>query len=167
MKGLRIDTPHPKNSTKIFGSVMNEFERFYWLIEATSGPFHITDKPNFRELDAETDRYYISVPKFEGTSAGLWRPGIPRFADLLVVDEFTTLVGILGSENDAMVSATEIGFPFGMTPQFFEVVQKRGHCVLIHIAGWWEAYSANPHLMTRLDQIQGASETDSGLLCRL
>lgn len=146
---------------------MNEFECYYWFIEATAGPFHITDKPNFRELDAETDRYYVSVPRLEGTSAGLWRPGILRFASLLVVDDFTTLVGILGSESDAAALATEIFNIYGRTPQFFELVQTRAECVLIHVAGWWEVYSANSHLMSRLAQIEGASATDSDLLCRL
>jgi len=166
MKGLRIDSPNPRKFTKVFDSVMHEFERHYWLIDTQSGPFSTTDKPNFRELDADIKRYYVSVPEFEDSLVGLWRPGILRFADLLMIDEFTTLVGILGSESEAAASAAAISSRMGISLHFFELIQERADFALLHIDGWWEIYSTNLNLMNRLGQIEGASATESALLCR-
>jgi hypothetical protein len=84
MKGLRIDAPNARNFKNVFRSVLDDLNRYYWLIDTQSGPFSTTDKPNFRELDAEIDRYRVDVPELRDTSSSLWRPGVFRFADLLV-----------------------------------------------------------------------------------
>jgi hypothetical protein len=160
MKGLRIDTPFSRNFTRVFASVMDEFQGHYWLIDTQSGPFNITDKPNFEELEAETAQYCVPVRELEDSSTGLWRPGILQFANILVIDEWTYLFGILGSEDEARKSAVEISALRKFTPEFFEFIEQRVDLALIHVDGWWEAYSTNAPLMEKLRQIEGASETD-------
>jgi hypothetical protein len=164
VKGLRIDGEQPKNFTRVFASVMREFDRHYWLIESESGPFSITDKPNFAELELSLNRYRVSVSELDYTSSSLWRPGALRFADLLVIDEWTTFVGILGKEEQATKLATEIFDLQGIFLQPFERILQKTDCVLIHVDGWWEAYSGNAMLLQKLRQGSAASEVDSDVL---
>ncbi len=166
MKGLRIDPPNAHKFKEVFGSVLADLDRYYWHIDTQSGPFGITDKPNFRKLDAEIDRYRVPVPEFRDTSTSLWRPGVLRFADLLVIDEWAMLIGILGDESAAVAAAVEIDKVQRYSPQFFDLIQKRADCAVLHIDGWWEVYSANSHLMDRISKLQGVGPTDSGALWR-
>src|SRR6516162_3244311 len=164
MKGLHIDdtTEYPARFTKVFGSVLEAFAPHYWYIDGY-GPFSITDKPNFSELDSELDRLSVEIEGCEYGPLGLWRPGIlPWAADLLVVDEGTTLIGILGDERNAAATAQEIRKQLSVfSPLFFELIEKKADVALLYIDGWWEVYSANPRIMAQVACIQGAYETDS------
>lgn len=166
MRGLRIEHSHPRRFVEVFGTVIDDLDRFYWLIDTQSGPFNTSDKANWRELDAEIDEYYVRVPQLEDSSAGLWRPGILRFADLLVIDECTYLVGLLGEQNNVIAALNEVLLQRVISAQLFDLIQKSESCALLHLYGWWEAYSRNSALMANIAQIEGASETESEDLMR-
>ena len=72
MKGLRIDdaTEFPIRFAKAFGPVLDAFAGHYWYIDGY-GPFSITDKPNFRELDAQLDQ--------DSVHWKAWKTGRPAF----------------------------------------------------------------------------------------
>ena len=109
MKGLRIDVPaYSRKFTSVFGSMLDDFSRHYWFIDGY-GPFSTSDKANFRELDTELERYSVEIYGIDYGPPGLWKPGtLPWAAELLVVDEGTTLVGILGDETKASALAAAL-----------------------------------------------------------
>ncbi len=164
MKGLRVEdrTEYPGRFAKLFGSVLDAFVRHYWYIDGY-GPFSITDKSNFRELDTELDRYSAYVQGLEDGPPGLWRPGIfPWAADLLAVDEGTTLVGIIGDENHAVEIATTLSNSHQTTARILELItENKIDLALIYVDGWWEVYSGDQALLRRIAEIEGARETDS------
>jgi len=145
MKGLRIDdaTEFPSRFAKAFGPVLDAFAGHYWYIDGY-GPFGITDKPNFRELDAQLDQYSVHVEGMEDGPPGLWRPGLlPWAADFLVVDEGTTLVGIVGNESYAGGVAAELDKAIQTSAKIIELVdENKIDIALIYIDGWWEVIQA-------------------------
>lgn len=91
MKGFRIDYKSLDFPGPIEKQVLPLFSK-YWLVYTQGGPFSITDKPNFEELDGATSSFIVDVPQFKDTDTHLFRPGVfPQFAKLLVVDEWTYL----------------------------------------------------------------------------
>jgi hypothetical protein len=164
MKGLRIDAPNARNFKNVFRSVLDDLNRYYWLIDTQSGPFSTTDKPNFRELDAEIDRYRVDVPELRDTSSSLWRPGVFRFADLLVVDEFTYLVGIEGSEKEVVAIVPSLSDAPGISPKLFSSLEKNDGAALLHLNECWEVYSTNLSLMNRISKMHSVGPADSDAL---
>jgi hypothetical protein len=71
MQGIRIDCAEPCAFDSLFEPAMAKLAPRYWLIDSQSGPFSITDKPNFRELDALLDTYSVNVPEFKDSSETL------------------------------------------------------------------------------------------------
>ncbi len=115
----------------------------YWLVCTQGGPFSITDKPNFKELDAETSSFIIDVPEFRGTDIYLFRPGVfPRFAGLLVIDEWTYLFALDGPEESAKRNALKIEKCAGdwLSRTFFEAVESSALGFFAYVDGFWEVY---------------------------
>ena len=44
---------------KVFGPLVPQLDVFHWLFDLQSGPFHITDKPNYEAL---AESLAVNVP---------------------------------------------------------------------------------------------------------
>jgi len=165
MKGIRIDCAERRAFGLLFAPVMAELAARYWIIDSQSGPFSITDKPNFRELDGLLDTYFVETPDFENSSETLWRPGtFPKFADLLVVDEWTYLLGIDGPEEDALLKAVQISRTPRFSDEFFTSISNAHAVLLVYPDGWWEVYADAVDVLQRFANLPDASEVDSSVL---
>ncbi len=149
MKGLRSDSD--LSFPQLFAPIADEFDRLFWLINLQSGPFIITDKPDFEELDRALDSYYVEVLRFENTSFGLWRPGVlSRFEGMMVEDEWSCWTGILGPESRAKESA-EVLFRTKAYSEFLAEAERHAEVTIIMIGyRWWEVYSRHEAWLDRL-----------------
>jgi hypothetical protein len=144
---------------------LNTLAARYWIIDSQSGPFSITDKPNFRELDGLLDTYFVNAPDFENSSETLWRPGIfPKFAELLVVDEWTYLLGIGGPEEDALKKAVQISRTPRFSDEFFTAISSAHALLLVYPGGWWKVYADAVDVLQRFAGLPKTSEVDSSVL---
>jgi hypothetical protein len=165
MKGIRIDCSERRGFESLFAPVMAEFAARYWMIDGQSGPFSITDKPNFGELDGLLDAYLVNIPDFENSSETLWRPGVfPKFADLLVVDEWTYLLGIDGPEEEALQKAVRISRIPRFSVEFFTSISSAHALLLVYQDQWWEVYADAVDVLRRFGALQNASVVDSSVL---
>lgn len=153
----------PPRFEEVFETVAAKLGECYWLIDTQFGPFSLTDKPNFFELEAELAQYRVKVPALFGTSGGLWRPGIfPKYAGLLVIDEWTYLVGFRGSERDVIRAAEELYEAMDLTsPHFFDLIGAKAEAFLLHVDGWWEVYSSDWDFLEQLRLGQSVSSIQS------
>ena len=165
VKGIRIVCANPRAFESLFAPVMSEIASRYWVIDSQSGRFRITEKPNFRQLEDTLDTYFVNVHDFEDFSETLWRPGVfPKFANLLVVDEWTYLLGIDGPEQDAVRKAIHISrFP-RFSDAFFTAVSSACALLLIFADGWWHVYSDATDIFQRFAELPNASGVDSSVL---
>jgi hypothetical protein len=160
VKGFIINNSSNKFS-QVFAPLLQELNKFHWLIDATGGPFNITAESNFRELDSELMQCHIEVTEISDTSSTLWRPGVFRFAEKLVVDDFTTLIGIPGNEDIAVKVARQISTIRMYSQKFFEFLQHSPCTCLIYTNGRWEAYCADETLSTAFSNSFIVSSIDS------
>lgn len=164
MDGLRvhIETSRPA-FPGILESAIHQLTSNFWFINTQAGPFRITDKPNFAELDAEIERYRVSVPELKDTSSALWRPGVfPRFEEILCLDEWTYLVSLQGSEGHAVNAAKELWEAGYLSQRFFELVQSKAATFFLFVPNFWEVYSADRRLLDEIRTQKNASPIQSG-----
>ena len=153
MKGIRINSALRFERT--FEPCLDAFSSFYWLLELPAGPFAYTHLSGFEEIDAELDRYLVGETR-------LWRPGIfPRFAKLLVHDEWSYHVALLGDENEAIRIVTELNTTRWLSPEFFKLIEEKTELLLVHINGWWEVYSTREEWVYRFRKLASVSDLDS------
>jgi hypothetical protein len=153
MEGLciRVQTGSGFEFPGVLESTIHQLISHFWLIDVQAGPFKITDKPNFSELEAEIERDWVAMPELENTSSSLWRPGIfPRFEELFCLDEWTYLTSLRGSEADAVSAAKDLFAAQYLSPRFFELVDSIGATFLLYVDGVWEVYSTNHGLLDEL-----------------
>ncbi len=146
MKGLRIESRGVRRFPDALRPIFPYLEQDYWLAGTQSGPFKITDKPNFTEM----------------TSCCLLRPCVfPKFVDLLVIDEWTYLMALPGPEALAIKSAAEAYSSGWLSQDFFGLVQSKRVTLLFHVNGWWELYTSNGALLDEIAKDKNASSIDS------
>ena len=142
MNGFRIDC----DSRRFPGSIETAIVpllSMYWLVCTQAGPFSITDKPNFKELDEETSSFIVDVPEFRDMDVHLFRPGVfPRFAKLLVIDEWDYLFALDGPEESAKKNALKIEECAGewLSSTFFKAVESSAAGFFLYVDGFWEVY---------------------------
>jgi hypothetical protein len=162
MEGLRIEAGPVHQFPGILGSIICRLTAHFWLIDTQSGPFNITDKPNFLELEAEIDQYLVEVPKLESTSSALWRPGIvAHFENLFRLDEWTSLTCLAGPETDAISVATKLDAAPTLSASFFDLVESEAVAFFLYVDGWWEVYSNDSNLVDELRKQKGVSTIQS------
>ncbi len=165
MKGLRSrdDRTYPPGVFReLFEPLLGEFDRLYWLLDVQSGPFSITDKPNFEKLDVELNAHWVEVPQIENTYASLWRPGIwSRFGGMLVEDEWTYLTGIPGPEAAAIESAKLFSCVPHSSPEYFGAVEAVRGVLAVILTSCWVLYTPRTDWLTRLSSDLWTA-TDSG-----
>jgi hypothetical protein len=128
--------------------------RKYWLVSTQSGPFRITDKPNFRQLDDEIDSFTVDVPQFRDTDTSLFRRGIfPKLANILVIDEWTYLLALNGPEEEAVKIAVELVEGEWLSSKFFEVVESKTLGFFLYASGFWEIYLPDHSLHANLGRL--------------
>jgi hypothetical protein len=106
--------------------------------------------------------FIVHVPEFGDTDQHLFRSGVfPRFAELLVVDEWTYLFALDGPEESAKQNALKIEGCAGgwLSRTFFEVVESSTLGFFIYVDGFWEVYlqdqSAHANLLAQgFDEVQ-------------
>jgi hypothetical protein len=162
MNGLRIESDGRSGLPSVLRTVIADLGHCYWLIDTQSGPFNISDKQNFAELESEFSRHDVPVFQFENSSTHLLKPGIfPRFLDLLVVDEWTYLVALPEPEVKAREIALELDRARWLTQEFFHLIEYKRATFLFHVHGWWELYTTDKALLEILATHGGISGTDS------
>lgn len=162
MIGLGLATPNSSNFFKVFQDLLFRFSPYHWLIDSQSGPFRITDKTDHEILEAELEKYLVDVPRLVNSSTLLWKPGIlPRFAELLVLDESTYLIGLPAEEQQAIQSAIQLAETKRLSPMFFDLIERKSVVFLMHVNTWWEIYSADSSWTNPLREIAGAITVDS------
>ncbi len=162
MKGLRIESRGVRRFPDALRPIFPYLEQDYWFADTQSGPFEITDKPNFTELEVELSRFTVNVARFEMTSCCLLRPCVfPKFVDLLVIDEWTYLMALPGPEALAIKSAAEAYSSGWLSQKFFGLIQSKKGTLLFHVDGWWELYTSNGALLDEIAKDKNASSIDS------
>jgi hypothetical protein len=162
MNGLRIEARGVLKFPDALRPIFPHLERHYWLVDTQSGPFKITDRPNFPELEAELARYTVDVAQFEMSSCCLLRPPIfPQFVDLLVIDEWTYLVALPGPEALAIKIASDADSAGWLTQKFFGLIQSQKGTLLFHVDGGWELYTSNEALLEDVAKNGNTSMIDS------
>ncbi len=152
MEGIRIESE--ARFAEIVSGLSAEIEHLFWLLDLPSGPFDYLARPGWREIDRELEAYYIHVGNGVDTSVSLWRPGIfPKFAPLLIHDEWSYFVGLEGPEDAARAKAEALSLPGGyLSPEFFEAFQECGQLFALLAHDWWEVYSPNGEWLSRLSR---------------
>ena len=162
MNGFRIDCDSPDFPGPIERAILPLLSK-YWLICTQAGPFSVTYTPNFEDLEEETSSFIVDVPEFRGTDKHLFRPGVfPRFAKLLVMDEWTYLFALDGPEESAKQNALKIEKCSGnwLSSEFFGTVQSNTLGFFMYGGRFWEIYLRdNPLHMNPL--AHGFSEVES------
>ena len=76
MRGLAVNSD--RSFARTFASLMPDFARWCWLIDAQSGPFALTSLPGVqsRRLEQSLAGYDLDAPALAETSASLWRAGV-------------------------------------------------------------------------------------------
>ncbi|MCP4658538.1 MAG: hypothetical protein GY856_24255 [bacterium] len=148
--GLAIDSP--RSFSELFAPLQAELSPLYWCLDLQSGPFNITGRDDFEELDRELESFFVDSPVLEMCSMLLWRPGIfPRFADLLYEDEWSYYVGLRGPERKAVDTAAALLRAGYLTAGFFQVVDQRAEIFVVKaLDDHWEVYSRNQNQLSRL-----------------
>ena len=160
---VRIETHSRPAFPGVLESTIHQLTSSFWWIDTQAGPFRITDKSIFSELDAEIERYRVSVPELEDASSALWRPEIfPRFEELLCLDEWTYLVSLQGPEADAVDAAKEFSKTEYLSPRFFELVQSKAATFFLFVANFWEVYSVDRRLLDEIRTQKNVSPIQSG-----
>ena len=110
MRGLAVNSDQSFAGT--FASLMPDFARWCWLIDAQSGPFALTSLGSVesRRLEQSLAGYELDAPALAETSASLWRAGVfPTFAEYLVEDEWSYLIAL----DDRVVSVVPVAEALG------------------------------------------------------
>ena len=130
---------------------------FAAIVDAQSGPFALTSLPSVesRRLEQSLAGYELDAPALAETSASLWRAGVfPTFAEYLVEDEWSYLIGL----DDRVVSVVPIAEALVhervLSQQFFAVVGKSAEILLIEIERRrWEVYSRHTAVLEELSRV--------------
>ena len=164
MRGLAFTFPQSFAST--FASLMPDFARWCWLIDVQSGPFALTSLPSAesRGLEKSLVGYELDAPALAQTSASLWRAGVfPAFADYLVEDEWSYLIGLDDQVASVVPIAEALVQARFLSEEFFDVVGRSAEIFLIESErGTWEVYSRHAAVLDRLSRVVSASVVESG-----
>lgn len=163
MNGLRIETFDTKSGfPEILTPAIRRLGSYFLLIDTQSGPFNITDKDNFLDLEREISGYAVDAEQIASSSTSLWRPGIlQQFGNLLIVDEGTYFVAFEGPEADAVRSAAAICKVAALSKECFDLLSTAAVAFLVHVDGWWELYSLDPTWTEGLLGLPGVSAINS------
>ena len=133
---------------RLLKALENRLHGCYWLLDCQTGPWRL--EPD----DAEGCHLWpkwVEVPKLADTSASLWRPGtLQRYVSYFVVDEYTYIWGICGTETEVMTAAEMLTASSG------QVARRLGggpvSLSISYLDGWWEVFSPNREWLERLEE---------------
>ncbi len=163
MEGLRLEIDPGLEFPGVLAPTIHQLTSNFWLIDVHSGPFRTTDKPNFFELEAEIERYRVTVAQLEDTSSALWRPEIfPRFESLFWLDEWTYLIALKGPEMSVIRTAGRFFEARILSARFFDLVESEAAAFFLYVGGSWEVYSTDQHLLDELRKQKRVSAIQSG-----
>ena len=163
LKGLRLD--RDESFSELFAPIMPRLAVLFWWLDCQSGPFVITDKADFEDLEIELDGYHTPLAALDRSSSTFWKPGIfPRFADVLYQDEWSYLVGFRGPESRASAGAVSASESAVLSDEFFRVVEQQADCFIMKVSdGWWELYASDATLLRLLEDGPQVSSADSAV----
>lgn len=166
MTAIAIDRDAP--FATVLGPLMPRLATLHWMLDLQSGPFRITDKPEYEALEMLLDALFIDVPHFAGadgvghgyTSFTLWRPGtLAVLAPLLVHDEQGFHFGISGDTAAAVSAATALA----RSPRDERLIEALpGNAELFAHFGSdsWEVHATSALLANELLELPGARRLD-------
>jgi hypothetical protein len=162
MKGLRLETGDDISFEQLFAPVMSEFEAFHWLLDGQNGPFNYTGRADWASVEAALQPFVIESGQ---TSTSLWRPGVfPRFAGLLLEDEWSYFVGIHGTDAEARRAMAELMAVPVLSAAYFNLIGQVAQVFLMRVAaGWWEMYPESSPVLAAIRQRKGLVEVDSSV----
>jgi hypothetical protein len=162
MIGIGLSTPNYPKFSVVFQGLLPRLSPYHWPIDGQSGPFSITGKPDYELLQAELKNFLVHVTSLEDTSTHLWKPRIlPRFADPLVVDEGTWLIGLPADKKEALRVLADIEESEWLSQIFFELIERNSVVFCLHVDGWWEIYTCDPGWTDSLKEAPGIFTVDS------
>ena len=144
---------------------MADFARWCWLLDAQSGPFALTSlgSAESRRLEKSLVRYELDAPALAETSASLWRAGVfPTFADYLLEDEWTYLIGLDAEVVTVAPVAEALVHARSLSAEFFELIDHSAEMFLLERArGMWEVYSRHATVLDRLSRLVSVNVVES------
>jgi hypothetical protein len=147
MKGVRVAS---ESFLEIYAPLASEAAHLYWSFALQAGPFMTGNQPE--HVVAALNRLAV------GPTAAIWRPGVfPRFAPLLVSDEWGYFLALAGPEEKACHSSASLGRLSWPEDLFVAPAAGLFELLLIELEpGEWEVYS--PH-QAWLDLLRGQLRT--------
>jgi hypothetical protein len=152
MKGLRIEC---ESFVEVFAPIASEAAHLYWTMELTSGPFLTAHQPE--NVVSALDRFAV------GSERAVWRPGVfPRFAPLLVSDEWGYFLAVNGPEEQACRSVASVRGLEWPADLFVGPAVQIVELLLIELEpGEWEVYSPHTKWLNLLRSHPRAQDVDS------
>jgi hypothetical protein len=148
MKGIFSKLPADTLAAAL-APVAKRCEQLDWAVDLYSGPLRYQDWID--ESPGSLMSYHRAQ---EGLPMGWFARGfLPRYADRLIVDEWSCYLGFDSRTLDAaeLVRLLGDGRALSARPALFGVVEEHGLLFMLRVArGWWEAYTPDAVLMEQL-----------------
>lgn len=159
MQGLRLG-PQIRFAA-LWAALPAAAAELFWHLDLQSGPFDFMGRDDWEAIDGELEA--LAVETGEAPPGTLWRPGVfPRFAPLLVHDEWGYHLGLEGPEAAAVSSARALSAGADYTsPDFFAAFADRGVLFALLAPDGWEIYSPRRAWLARLAREWNAEPVDS------
>ena len=121
-----------------------------WAVDLQSGPLRC---PYWDEEDPANLLAYHHLEAGRPTQPMHWfgRGFLPRHADCLVLDEWSTYIGFDSTVVTPATLAEMLGRDMSPRPRLSEAVERAKLLYLLRVdTGWWEAYAADAEFLDRL-----------------
>ena len=125
-------------------------ERLDWAVDLQSGPLRF---PYWDEDDPANLLAYHHSEEGRPTQPMHWfgRGFLPRYADCLVMDEWSTYIGFDSALVTAADLAEMLAGDMSPRPRLFNAVERASLLYLLRVdTRWWEAYAADAELLEQL-----------------
>lgn len=128
----------------ILSPIAADLDRCFWLIDSYSGPFRSSWLYASPDNEAIYDEKFVETDAGRNASISCWRPGtLPRYAEHVVIDEWTYLFAMQCDESAVAQRVDRIGRWLGKFNEDFFAQMEEAELFLMHVDGWWELYTAN------------------------